>query len=99
MSKETRPIDPQSVFCEVCLKTVPKSEALVTEARDGTAYFCGMGCYQRWHGEREPPPHEVQEGQGRSTSRDERLKKLVKQYPQRDEPRADSVEGDELPPA
>jgi len=27
------------------------------------------------------------------------VKKLVKQHPQRDEPRADSVEGDELPPA
>jgi hypothetical protein len=99
MRKKAKPIDPQSVFCEVCAKRVPKSEAVVTEGRDHTAYFCSSGCYERWRGERAPapPPHEVQEGAGRSKSRDERLKRAIRQHPQRDEPRAESVEPDELP--
>ena len=99
MRKKAKPIDPQSVFCEVCAKRVPKSEAVVTEGRDHTAYFCNFGCYERWRGERAPapPPHEVQEGAGRSKSRDERLKRAIRQHPQRDEPRAESVEPDELP--
>ena len=99
--KKAKPLDPQAVFCEVCLRRVPKSEAIAAEARDYTAYFCGALCYERWRGERAPalPPHEVQQGAGRSKSRDDRLKRLVKQHPQRDEPRADSVERDELPPA
>jgi Domain of unknown function (DUF3330) len=99
MRKKAKPIDPQSVFCEVCAKRVPKSEAVVTEGRDHTAYFCSSGCYERWSGERAPapPPHEVQEGAGRSKSRDERLKRAIRQHPQRDEPKADSVERDELP--
>ena len=46
------------------------------------------------------PPLEVQEGAGgRSPQRDERLKRAIKREPQREEPKADSVEPDELPPA
>ena len=101
MTTETKPIDPQSVFCEVCLKRVPQSEALSDEARDHTAWFCSAACYEAWRGVRAPaapPAHEVQEGTGRSVSRDERLKRAARQHPQRDEPRADSVEPGELPP-
>jgi YHS domain-containing protein len=100
MSKQPRSADPQSAFCEVCLKRVPKSEAVTAEAKNYTAYFCSSNCYERWRGERapQPPPHEVQEGQGQSKSRDERMKRLIKQHPQRDEPRADSVERDDVPP-
>jgi hypothetical protein len=98
MKKQPKLADPQSVFCEVCAKRVPISEAVVTEGRDFTAYFCSSGCYERWGGERAPapPPHEVQEAAGRSKSRDERVKRTIRQHPQRDEPRADSVERDEL---
>ena len=100
MIKQAKPADPQRVFCEVCLKRVSKSDALADEAPDHTAYFCGAVCYERWRGERRPapPPHEVQEGAGRSISRDERIKHATKQHPQRDEPRADSVEPGDLPP-
>ncbi len=42
MSKRTKSVDPQSVFCEVCLKQVPRSEALMVEGRDHVAYFCGI---------------------------------------------------------
>lgn len=99
MMKKAKPVDPQSVFCEVCAKRVPISEAVMTEGRDHTAYFCSSGCYERWGDERAPAPspHDVQEGAGRSKSRDDRVKRTIRQHPQRDEPRADSVERDELP--
>jgi hypothetical protein len=101
MRKKAKSLDPQSVFCEVCAKPLPKAEAVIAEARDYTAYFCGAGCYERWQGERAPapPPHEAQEGAARSKSRDERLKRAIRRDPQRDGPRADSVEPEELPPS
>ena len=103
MAKTTPSPDPQRVFCEVCLKTVSRIDALSAEARDHVAYFCGRDCYDRWH-RRRPPlaapgERDLQEGAGRSISRDERVKRAAKQHPQRDEPKADSVEPDELPPA
>jgi hypothetical protein len=105
MKPKTRPAakprsaDPQSVFCEVCMKRVPLSQALVAEGKDFTARFCSDTCYGRWRGKRAPapPPHELQEGAGRSISRDERVKRATRRDPQRDEPRADSVERDDLP--
>lgn len=102
MAKITQPTDPQKVFCEVCLKTVPRVDALSSEGRDYVAYFCGAGCYDRWHRQRPPlagpGSRDAQEGAGRSISRDERVKRATKQHPQRDEPKADSVEPGELPP-
>jgi len=99
MRKRAKSADAQSVFCEVCLKRVPKSEAVMSEARDYVAYFCSDTCYGRWQGPRAPqaPMADIQEGQGQSKSRDDRVKRLVKQHPQRDEPRADGIDGDELP--
>lgn len=96
---KARSADPQSVFCEVCMKRVPLAEALVAEGRDFTAYFCSNTCYEGWRGKRAPapPPHELQEGAGRSISRDERVKRATRRDPRRDEPRADSVERDDLP--
>ncbi|MGA8054494.1 MAG: hypothetical protein WCA12_11670 [Burkholderiales bacterium] len=44
------------------------------------------------------PPTDLQHGDGRSPARDEQLKRVIKQHPQRDEPRVDSVEEDETPP-
>ncbi|MGC2518114.1 MAG: hypothetical protein WA373_03280 [Burkholderiales bacterium] len=44
-----------------------------------------------------PPEAEIQEGHGRSKVKDERMKRIVKQHPQRDEPKVDSVEKYETP--
>jgi hypothetical protein len=41
---------------------------------------------------------EVQQGNGRSRAKDDELKRIIKQHPQRDEPRVDSVEKNETPP-
>jgi hypothetical protein len=100
MIKHPTPNDPQSAFCEVCLKLVPKSGALMSEGKDYVAYFCSAGCYESWQGKREPAAvPEGQEGLGRSIARDERMKRAAKQHPQRDEPRLDSVERDDIPPS
>ena len=45
-----------------------------------------------------PPEPEIQQTGGHSIAVDERLKRVIKQHPQRDEPKVDSVEPDETPP-
>ncbi len=86
----------ERVFCEVCLKEVPKSEAAMAEARDYVAYFCGLDCYQKWMDQRsaeEAPPKpaaptpeepEIQVGHGRSKGGNDRLKRIAKRHTQRD---------------
>lgn len=39
-----------------------------------------------------PPEPELQTGHERSIARDEELKRLIRQHPQRDEPRVDDIE-------
>ena len=36
------------VPCAVCEHEVPVSEAVVREASDYVAHFCGLECYERW---------------------------------------------------
>ena len=38
----------QQVSCHVCGFEVPLSEAMVSEAVDYVAYFCGLDCYTAW---------------------------------------------------
>ncbi len=45
----------------------------------------------------ETPAAEVQEDTGRSISRNERVKRVIKQHPQRDIPKVESVEPPEAP--
>ncbi|MEO8653210.1 MAG: hypothetical protein ABI409_03705 [Ramlibacter sp.] len=46
----------------------------------------------------EPAGREVQQSDARSIVTDERLRRAIKQHPQRDEPKVDSVEPGEVPP-
>lgn len=61
MTMQEKPVDVARVPCEICLKEVPRSEAVVAEAVDYVAYFCGLECYARWQaqqgqqGQSEPP--------------------------------------------
>ena len=41
------------VGCCSCGRDVPLSEAVVPEASDYVAYFCGLECYALWHSEAE----------------------------------------------
>lgn len=56
------------------------------------------GNQQRQPDPPEPPEPPVHQGASRGAAADERLKRAVRQHPQRDEPRVDSVEPDETPP-
>lgn len=47
--------------------------------------------------EEAPPEPEIQQSGGRSRVNDDRLKRVIKQHPQRDEPKVDSVEPGETP--
>jgi hypothetical protein len=47
----------------------------------------------------EAPEPEIQEGHNRSKARDDKLKRIIKRHPKRDEPRIDSVDEMDLPPA
>jgi hypothetical protein len=39
--------------CSGCEREIPLSEAVVPEASDYVAYFCGLECYARWHSQAE----------------------------------------------
>jgi len=44
----TKPSDTEHVACDVCLKEIPRSEAIVPEATDYVLRFCGLECYEKW---------------------------------------------------
>jgi hypothetical protein len=46
----------------------------------------------------EPAVPDIQQGERRSIAQDERLKRSIKRHPQREEPKVDSVEPEEIPP-
>lgn len=46
----------------------------------------------------ETPEPEIQQGGERSIANVERLKRVIRQHPQRDEPKVDSVELGDTPP-
>jgi hypothetical protein len=41
-------VTPLHVACTICMKEVPISEAIVPEATDYVAHFCGVECYDKW---------------------------------------------------
>lgn len=48
MNKENTPIEAEYVACDICMNEVPKSEAVIPEASDYVAHFCGLDCYEKW---------------------------------------------------
>ena len=48
MTTNDKPVELESVKCDVCLKEVPVSEATVSEASDYFVHFCGLECYEKW---------------------------------------------------
>ena len=49
--KKPVPAEPEKVNCSVCLKEIPESVAVSSEADEYTQYFCGTECYQKWRKE------------------------------------------------
>ncbi|MDP1606208.1 MAG: DUF3330 domain-containing protein [Rhodocyclaceae bacterium] len=48
MTTNDKPVEVKRVSCEMCLKEVPLSEAVVPEATDYFVHFCGLECYELW---------------------------------------------------
>ena len=44
--------------CNICLKEVPISEAVIPEASDYVAYYCGVDCYDVWRNQAGNPIQE-----------------------------------------
>lgn len=41
--------EPEPVACEVCQLEIPRAKSLSIEGKEYVYYFCGHGCYSRWH--------------------------------------------------
>lgn len=48
MVKDNKKVELERVACDVCLKEVPKSEAMSPEATEYVMHFCGLDCYEKW---------------------------------------------------
>ena len=48
MKQQDRPVEPEHINCEICLKEIPADEAQSEEATDYVVHFCGLDCYQVW---------------------------------------------------
>jgi len=48
MTSHEKPVELEPVQCDVCMKEVPASEAIVPEATDYVVNFCGLECYEKW---------------------------------------------------
>ncbi len=54
MTPHDKPVEVETVKCEVCLKEVPLSEATVSEASDYFVNFCGLECFEKWKAQGKP---------------------------------------------
>lgn len=52
MIQDNKPVNTECVACEVCMKEVPRSEAIIPEAVGYVVYFCGLDCYEKWKDQR-----------------------------------------------
>lgn len=48
MTTNDKPQDTERIACQICLKEVPLSEAIIPEANDYFVHFCGVECYEKW---------------------------------------------------
>jgi hypothetical protein len=48
MVKKSDSSEVEMVSCAICRKEVPLTEAVIPEATDYVAYFCGLACYEKW---------------------------------------------------
>lgn len=54
MNTYDKQIEVEIISCEICMKEVPVSEAVIPEAADYVVNFCGLECYAKWKNQDEP---------------------------------------------
>ncbi len=52
MVEPRKPEMPEQISCEICLKEVPRTEAMNAEGSEYVLYFCGLECYEKWSGDK-----------------------------------------------
>ena len=55
MPTNDKPVEVLLVSCEICLKEVPITVAIVPEATDYFVHFCGLDCYRQWKNQSKKP--------------------------------------------
>ena len=60
MTTNDKPVEVERVSCEICLKEVPITEAIVPEATDYFVHFCGLECYGKWKNQSGKPDDQVE---------------------------------------
>jgi hypothetical protein len=48
MVKTSDSSETEKVSCAICRKEIPLTEAVIPEAADYMAHFCGLECYAEW---------------------------------------------------
>lgn len=48
MNEKIKPVDPETIACNVCMKEIPISEAKSDEASDYVLHYCSLECYAKW---------------------------------------------------
>lgn len=59
MTTQEKPVELEQVSCEICMKEVPLTEAMVPEAEGYFVHFCGLDCYQQWKSKSEESDKEA----------------------------------------
>lgn len=59
MTTHEKPVELEQVSCEICMKEVPLTEAMVPEAEGYFVHFCGLDCYQQWKNKSKDPGKEA----------------------------------------
>ncbi|WP_394807473.1 DUF3330 domain-containing protein [Nitrosomonas sp.] len=55
MTEQKKPVEPETVSCEVCFKEIPISQAKSVKSTDYIMYYCGLDCYDKWSKQEEKP--------------------------------------------
>lgn len=55
MASNDKPVEVERVLCKVCLTEIPITEAIIPEATDYVAHFCGLDCYEKWKNQSKKP--------------------------------------------
>ncbi|NOX43443.1 MAG: DUF3330 domain-containing protein, partial [Gammaproteobacteria bacterium] len=48
MTEKDKPIELETVSCDVCLTHIPESVAQTMEGGDYIQHYCGLECYKKW---------------------------------------------------
>jgi hypothetical protein len=60
MANDNHVINAERIACEICMKEVPRNEAISPETDDYVAYFCGLDCYDEWKNPSATPEEKIQ---------------------------------------